>query len=152
VALPEPDAVYALPMGGEIFVWVMIGLFALLVVMILLLGMFYPGTGADQLRWRPTRSPELEAQNEVDDLDQMLAATNAKRRARGEGELTEGALHERLGEDTALRDRLRRRALEDRQAAPAPAAGADPQAVVDEEIRQMQEARDALRRRREERS
>ncbi len=121
-------------MGGEIFVWVMVGLFVLLIVLILLLGLFYPGSGAEQLDWRPTRSPEQEAQNEVDDLDQMLEATNAKRRRRGLGELTEAQMHARVHEDEALRRELR---------------GDVP---VEEEMRQLREAREARRRMREERS
>lgn len=64
--------------------------------MLILLGLFYPGNGADQLNWRPTRSPELEAQNEVDDLDQMLAATNARRAKRGRAPLTEDSLRAEL--------------------------------------------------------
>ena len=125
-------------MGGEIFVWVMIGLFALLVVFILLLGMFYPGSGADQLDWRPTRSPELEAQNEEDDLSQMLEATNAKRRKRGEGALTEAQMHARVQEDRAMRARMR---------------GEAGDASIEEEreqLRQAREARAARRRAREE--
>ena len=56
---------------------------ALLIGSILLLGRFYPGSGADQLRWRPTRSPEVEAELELDDIDQMLEAQNEMRRRRG---------------------------------------------------------------------
>jgi hypothetical protein len=120
-------------MGGEIFVWVMVGLFVLLIVIILLLGLFYPGTGAEQLDWRPTRSPEQEAQNEVDDLDQMLEATNAKRRARGLGDLTESQMHARVHEDEALRREMRG------------------DVSVEEEMRQLREAREERRRMREER-
>jgi hypothetical protein len=122
-------------MGGDVFVWVMVGLFALLLVFIILLGLFYPGTGADQLDWKPTRSPELEAQNEIDDLDEMLTATNQKRRARGLEPLTEDAMHARVREDRALRESLR-----------APAAG---DAALEEERRQLDEAREERRRRRE---
>jgi hypothetical protein len=121
-------------MGGEIFVWVMVGLFVLLIVLILLLGLFYPGSGAEQLDWRPTRSPEVEAQNEIDDLDQMLQATNEKRRRRGLGELTESQMHARVHEDEALRRELRG------------------DVSVEEEMRQLREAREARRRMREERS
>ena len=64
----------------EVFIF---GGLALFVVGILLLGRFYPGSGADQLRWRPTRSPELEAELELDDIDQMLDAQNEMRRRRG---------------------------------------------------------------------
>jgi hypothetical protein len=121
-------------MGGEIFVWVMVGLFVLLIVLILLLGLFYPGSGAEQLDWRPTRSPEQEAQNEIDDLDQMLEATNEKRRRRGLGNLTEAQMHARVHEDEALRRELRG------------------DVSVEEEMRQLREAREARRRAREERS
>jgi hypothetical protein len=95
-------------MGGGAFAWIMVGVFAFLIVFVILLGLFYPGSGAEQLGWRPTRSPELEAQNELDDLDQMFEATNAKRRARGVHELDEAAIHARLAEDEAIRRRLRR--------------------------------------------
>ena len=77
------------------FVVIMTGLVGGLLVILILLGLFYPGSGADQVNWRPTRSVETEVQNEIDDLDQMLEAVNARRRARGETELTEDDLHER---------------------------------------------------------
>lgn len=118
-------------MGGGIFMWIMVGVFAFLMVFILLLGIFYPGNGAEQLKWRPTRSPELEAENEIDDLAQMLEATNAKRRARGAGDLDERAIHERLREDDDLRQQLRG------------------DAGADEERRQLEEARAFRRRARE---
>lgn len=120
-------------MEGGIFVWIMVGVFVFLIVFVILLGIFYPGTGAEQLKWRPTRSPELEAQNEVDDLSQMLEATNAKRRARGATDLDERQLHARLREDDALRESLKG------------------DGSADEEMRRLQEAREFRRRRREER-
>ena len=58
----------------------MIVLFAAFLVAILLLGLYSPRSGADVLGWRPTRAPELEQQNEVDDIAQMLDASNALRR------------------------------------------------------------------------
>jgi uncharacterized protein YkwD len=70
-----------------------------LLVALILLGLFYPGSGADQVNWKPTRSVETEVQNEIDDLDQMLEAANEKRRARGAAELTEEGIHERVAED-----------------------------------------------------
>jgi hypothetical protein len=120
-------------MGGEIFVWVMVGIFVLLIIFVILLGLFYPGTGADQLDWKPTRSPELEAQNEEDDLAQMLEATNEKRRRRGLEPLTEGTMEARVREDNALRAQMRG------------------EADVEEEMRQLREAREARKRMREER-
>ena len=65
----------------------------------LALGRWYPGSGAQQVDWRPTRSPELEAQLEADDLDQMLDAQNERRRASGRGELTEEGMREQVAED-----------------------------------------------------
>ena len=78
---------------------IIIGLVVLGLVAVVLLGVFYPGSGADQLDWKPTRSPELEAQNEIDDLAQMQAAVNAKRRARGAEELSEREVRERVDMD-----------------------------------------------------
>jgi hypothetical protein len=73
------------------------------------LGRWYPGSGAEQVDWRPTRSPELEAELELDDVDQMLEAQNARRRASGRPELTEEDIQERVAEDQRWRDELRRR-------------------------------------------
>ena len=91
------------------FALIMLGLVAGLLVVLLGLGRFYPGSGAPQLDWRPTRSVELEVQNEIDDLDQMREAINARRRARGEEELSEETLRARVAEDLAERRRLRER-------------------------------------------
>ena len=78
---------------------IIIGLVVLGLVAVVLLGIFYPGSGADQLDWKPTRSPELEAQNEIDDLAQMQAAVNAKRKARGADELSERQVRARVDAD-----------------------------------------------------
>ena len=89
------------------FVVIMAGLVGGLLIALILLGLFYPGSGADQVNWRPTRSVETEVQNEIDDLDQMLAAANEKRRARGAEDLTEEGIHERVAEDRRLADEQR---------------------------------------------
>jgi hypothetical protein len=54
----------------------------------LFLGHFYPGSGADQVNWKPTRSDEVEAELALDDIDQMLEAQNERRRRRGLGDRT----------------------------------------------------------------
>jgi arsenate reductase len=54
----------------------------LMVLAVLALGQWYPGSGAEQLDWKPTRSPQVEAQNEIDDVAQMISAQN-RIRARG---------------------------------------------------------------------
>jgi hypothetical protein len=78
-----------------------------LLVWVIFLGLYHPRSGADVLQWRPTRSPELEAQNEVDDLEQMLEAANDRRRARGDAELTEEMLQARVLEDRREQSELR---------------------------------------------
>jgi arsenate reductase len=55
----------------------------LLFVWIIALGIWHPKSGADILEWRPTRSPEAEAQNDIDDVAQMIAAQNRMRERRG---------------------------------------------------------------------
>ena len=89
------------------FTVIILGGTAGLFIGLLLLGLFYPGSGAQQLDWRPTRSAEVEAQNEIDDLDQMLEAANRRRRARGREELTEASLRASIGEEQAARSRSR---------------------------------------------
>ena len=80
------------------FALFMTGLLVALVLAVLALGVFAPGSGARQLDWRPTRSPEVEAQNEVDDVEQMVEAINVRRRARGEAELTENEVEARVAQ------------------------------------------------------
>jgi len=59
------------------------GFLAIFVVMILLLGLFSKRSALDILDWKPTRSPEVEAQNDIDDVQQMIDAQNEIRRRRG---------------------------------------------------------------------
>lgn len=84
-----------------------------LLTSLVLLGLLHPRSGTDVLNWRPTRSAELEIRNEIDDLDQMLEAANARRRRRGEAELTEEGVRRALGEDVAAAARRRDDYLED---------------------------------------
>lgn len=116
--------------SGEIFALVMVAIFVLLVVFVVLLGIFYPGTGAEQLGWRPTRSPEQEAANEVDDVAQMLEATNERRRRRGLEDLTEEGITQRVHADKAELAKLRE------------------QHTLDLELEQVLEARNERRRKR----
>jgi hypothetical protein len=48
--------------------------------------------------WRPTRSPELEAHLEAQDLEQMLEAQNMRRRQKGRPELTEDDIRAQVEE------------------------------------------------------
>jgi hypothetical protein len=79
---------------------VVVGL-VLMVLAVLALGQFYPGSGAEQLDWKPTRSPQVEAQNEIDDVAQMLEAQNERRRRRGLPERTEEEIAAEVRRDHA---------------------------------------------------
>jgi hypothetical protein len=87
-----------------------LGMGAVVLAIFFAIGKWYPGSGAEQVDWRPTRSPELEAELELDDIDQMLEAQNARRRASGRPELTEEDVRAQVAEDERWRDELRRRA------------------------------------------
>lgn len=89
------------------FVLGTLGVLAVIVGVLLVVGHFYPGSSADLVDWKPTRSPEVEAQNEIDDVRQMLEAQNEMRRRRGAPELTEEELHAGVAEDERLRLRGR---------------------------------------------
>lgn len=89
------------------FVFVSFGTVALVVIVLVLLARAYPGNGADLLDWKPTRSPEVEAQLEIDDVREMIAAQNAYRRKRGARELTHEDAHRMAREDDAVRERGR---------------------------------------------
>ena len=89
----------------------MVVLFGGLFIGVILLGIFYPGSGADQVDWRPTRSAEVDYENEVDDLAQMTEAVNRRRRARGEAELTETGLRAEVQADLAATAARREDAL-----------------------------------------
>jgi len=75
------------------FVVVIFGGVAVIVIFVLLLGRFYPGSGADVLDWKPNHAAlETQIETELDDIDQMLEAANERRRRRGRPELTERQL------------------------------------------------------------
>jgi hypothetical protein len=90
-----------------LFVLGTLGVLAFIVGVVLLVGRFYPGSGAELVDWTPTRSPEVEAQNEIDDIRQMLEAQNEMRRRRGAPEMTEDDLNAGVAEDERLRLRGR---------------------------------------------
>lgn len=71
------------------FAAIMFGIVGLLFCGVVLLGVFYPGSGAEQLGWKSPRAHEDAARSlDQEDLAQMLEAANMRRRARGERELT----------------------------------------------------------------
>lgn len=88
------------------FVLLTLGMLAVIIGVLLLIGHFYQGSSADLVDWKPTRSPEVEAQNEIDDVRQMLEAQNEMRRRRGVAEVDERKLRAEVEEEEL--ERLRR--------------------------------------------
>jgi hypothetical protein len=88
------------------FVLLTLGMLAVIIGVLVLISHFYQGSTAELIDWKPTRSPEVEAQNEIDDVQQMLDAQNEMRRRRGAPEIDEGALRAEVEEEEL--ERLRR--------------------------------------------
>jgi hypothetical protein len=72
----------------DVFTVVCGGLLAFFVITVLWLGLFSKRSALEILDWKPTRSPQVEAENEIDDVEQMLAAQNEVRRRLGKPERT----------------------------------------------------------------
>ena len=73
-----------------------IGALIAIVLVFLAIGHYYPGSGGDVIDWKPTRSPELEAELELRDIDEMLEAQNERRRRSGRPEMSELSVHAEL--------------------------------------------------------
>src|SRR6266550_2411015 len=90
------------------FIALTLGLLVLLFLIMVALARAFEGHSvADLIDWKPTRSPEVEAQNEVDDVQQMIEAQNVYRRKRGAREITEADAQRHAQEDQAIRARGR---------------------------------------------
>ena len=70
------------------FLSMVLGVPLLLLSLALIAGHFHRDSYAELLDWKPTRSPELEVELELSDIQQMLAAQNRHRRRRGASERT----------------------------------------------------------------
>jgi hypothetical protein len=90
------------------FILLSLGLVAFIVGVLVLLARAYPGSGADLVDWRPTRSFEDEARLEGEDIQQMIEAQNAIRRRRGKPDLTRSDASRMAREDQEVRERQRR--------------------------------------------
>jgi hypothetical protein len=70
---------------------------AIVVVSVWLVGRFYPGSGLEQIGLRSAREiAETREALEAEDLEQMIAAHNARRRARGEPEVSASEMELRV--------------------------------------------------------
>ena len=88
----------------------------IVVVAVWLLGRYYPGSGLEQVGLRSAREiSETREALEAEDLDQMLAAHNARRRARGEAEITAADMEVRVTADVNEQARRREAYLADRE-------------------------------------
>ncbi len=98
------------------FALVLLAGLVVLIVVIWLLGRCYPRSGLEQLGMRSAREiTEMREQLEAEDLEQMLAAHNARRRARGEAEVTVTDLETRIAQDLAEQRRRRAEYRADRE-------------------------------------
>ncbi|HTT29271.1 MAG TPA: hypothetical protein VMG37_12740 [Solirubrobacteraceae bacterium] len=79
------------------FTLVVVGGLAALGFVFWLLGRYYPGSGLEQVGLKSARElHERREALEAEDLDQMLAAHNERRRARGEAEISAEELESRV--------------------------------------------------------
>jgi hypothetical protein len=90
---------------ADAFTVVFGGTLVFFILLVLALGMFSKRSALDILDWKPTRSPEAEAQNEIDDIAQMIDAQNELKRRRGAPEISEEEIEARVREE---REQLRR--------------------------------------------
>jgi hypothetical protein len=72
----------------DVFTVVSGGLVACFLITTILLGVFSKRSALEILDWKPTRSPDVEAENEIDDVEQMIAAQNEIRRRLGKPDRT----------------------------------------------------------------
>ena len=79
------------------------GSIVIVVLVFLAIGKWYPGSGAEQVDWKPTRSYEDEVRLELEDVDQMIEAQNERRRASGRPEITEEQIRAEVEEEERWR-------------------------------------------------
>lgn len=89
---------------------------AALVLFVVLIGRFYPGSGLEELGMRSAREiTETREALDAEDLEQMLAARNERRRARGEAEMTQADVEMQVMQDLADQRRRQQEYLADRE-------------------------------------
>jgi hypothetical protein len=81
-----------------------LGFLLILFLIFVAIGKYHPVSGAQVLDWKPTRSPEVEAELELDDVQQMLEAQNERRRADGRTERSEEDVEAQVQADRAFID------------------------------------------------
>ena len=88
------------------FTLVVVGGLAVVVLVFWLLGRYYPGSGLEQVGLKSARELiERREELEAEDLDQMLSAHNARKRARGEAEVSAEEFEARVLAERSARGR-----------------------------------------------
>jgi hypothetical protein len=87
------------------FTYIILGGVGVLVITLVAIGKWYPGSGADVVDWKPTRSLETEVELELEDIGQMLEAQNERRRRRGEPDRSEADIQREVAEHLADQER-----------------------------------------------
>jgi hypothetical protein len=123
------------------FVFIIVGGMGALIIALLLIGRFYPGSGAEVLDWKPTRSIETEVELELDDVQQMLEAQNERRRARGERERTIEEIEGQVAADLREQGRRREAYLTDQ-------SGEDERRLDEQDLEQLLALKNERRRKR----
>jgi hypothetical protein len=80
-------------MAGTYFLGMVLGVPLVIFLLALLAGYLHRDSDAEVLDWKPTRSPEREAELAVNDIDQMRASLSELRRRRGAPEPEHAAEH-----------------------------------------------------------
>jgi hypothetical protein len=98
------------------FALVLLGGLAALGLWVWLLGKHYPGSGLEQVGLKSAREiTETREALEAEDLDQMIAAHNARRRTKGEPEVSAAEFELGVFNDIREERRRRERYLADRE-------------------------------------
>jgi hypothetical protein len=119
------------------FALVLIAALLALVIWVLLLGHYAPGSGLEQLGLKSGREiTERRAALEAEDLTQMLEARNARRRARGEQEVSAEDFEMQVMADISAQRRLDQEQSNSRRE----------QEMADRELDELLEATNARRR------
>jgi hypothetical protein len=98
------------------FVLVMLGMVVALVLWVVIAGKLAPGSGLEQIGWKSAREViERREELEAEDVQQMIDARNARRRARGEREVTLEEMELQIASEMHEQQRRREQYLAERQ-------------------------------------
>ncbi|MGH2868963.1 MAG: hypothetical protein ACRDNK_15565 [Solirubrobacteraceae bacterium] len=100
----------------DAFAIVILGAIVALVLWVWMLGRYFPGSGLEQLGLRSANQIVEDRESlEAEDLSQMLAAHNERRRRRGKPEVTVGDLEMQVMNDFQDQQRRRESYMADRE-------------------------------------